>query len=134
MPKFMLSTFAKTKIAAIKTWKVSKLIGNFIKKYSDVFIALPIVAILFTTSYWWLRLLDTTAQILDIGNLSILLFNILVLACVFSGSYFYFALFFKDLFSSGWQKKLNQRDALIINLVLWISCLVPTYLILTRNL
>ena len=134
MPKFILSGYAKTKLAWLKTWKISKVIGDFIKKYSDVFIALPIVSVLFTTSYWWLRLLDNTAQILDVGNLSILLFNILVLACIFSGAYFYFALFFKDLFSTGWHKKLDPKFAFAIDLILWLSCLITTYFVLTRNL
>ena len=133
--KVIKQGWINTKLAAVKTWSLTKLVGNCIKKYSDICIAIPIVSILFATSYIWLRMIDNTAQILDIGSVSILLFNILVLGCIFSTAYFYFALFFKDLFQTGWEKLLdNPRDAYLINLALWLSTLIISYLVLTKNL
>jgi hypothetical protein len=136
MPKFILSGYAKTKLAWLKTWKISKLGGQTIKKYSDVVIVLPATFILFLNCYWLLRIADPTAAVLDFGTLSILLFNFLTLMVIFISSSFIYTSYFGDAFpSKTWEKDLkNPLAAKIISGLLWLSTVAVSYFVITRNI
>lgn len=124
MSKFLISGWIKTK------W-----LGRFIKKYIDIFVVLPITFILFFNSYWLIRIIDPTAAVLDIGNISILLFNFLITVVLFCTSYFFYASYFSDIFKNGWEKSIkNPVIAYLISAGLWISTLIVCYFTLTRNL
>lgn len=119
----------------IKKDKIGKNIFSIIKKYSDVLIVLPIAILLFFNSYWLIRSQDQTAMVLDVGNVSILLFNFLTLMLTFCSASFIYITYFGDAFKKGWEKTINDPlKCSIISGILWISTLIISYLILTRNL
>ena len=124
------------KLTAVKSWKITKLVWNTIIKYSDVFIVLPVTTILFFNCYWLIRIADSNANVLDLGNLSILLFNFLVLMIIFVSSSFIYTSYFGDAFpSKTWEKDLkNPLAAKLISAGLWITTLLISYFVLVRNL
>jgi len=124
------------KLTAVKSWKITKLVWNTIIKYSDVFIVLPVTTILFFNCYWLIRIADSNANVLDLGNLSILLFNFLVLIVIFVSSSFIYTSYFGDAFpSKTWEKDLkNPLAAKLISAGLWITTLLISYFVLVRNL
>ena len=124
------------KLTAVKSWKITKLVWNTIIKYSDVFLVLPVTIVLFFNCYWLIRKADPNANVLDLGNLSILLFNFLVLMVIFVSSSFIYTSYFGDAFpSKTWEKDLkNPLAAKLITTGLWISTLLISYLVLIRNL
>jgi len=124
------------KLTAVKSWKITKLVWNTIIKYSDVFIVLPVTTILFFNCYWLIRIADSNANVLDLGNLSILLFNFLVLMVIFVSSSFIYTSYFGDAFpSKTWEKDLkNPLAAKLISAGLWITTLLISYFVLVRNL
>jgi hypothetical protein len=135
MPKIIKNGLTQTRLAAIKTWKITKIVGDFIKKYSDICVVLPIAMLLFTNCYWLLRLVDPTAMVLDFGNLSILVFNFLTTIVTFVTASFIYTTYFHDGFTKGWEKQIgNPVIAKLISGGLWLSTLVVCYFILTRNL
>ena len=138
MSKLILSTFLKTKIAAVKTWEISKLIAKFIKNWSDLIIFLPLSLVIFITSDRWVRHLDPTAAVLSAENFSIVSFNWFILFLTFSSSYVIWRLYFGgDYFTKQWWKKVETKNpvvAPVVSAVLFIVTLVVCYLILGKNL
>jgi purine-cytosine permease-like protein len=119
--------------------KVLKIAGdtfNFIKKWSDVLIVLPITAALVITNTAWARYIDPTSNVLDAGFIVVLNFNILKFMAIMILSYFIFQNFFRgDIFHDGWEKKIkNPVHAAVISVALWISVLVVAFFTITKDL
>lgn len=107
----------------------------WIKDWSDLLILFPIMAIGFTFGKYWILWLDPTAQILDVGNLSVLNFNAMMLfggsGCVFTLYKIYVggAIFPKD-----WDKEMSSFQAMVVKVATLAGIAIFTAFFLTRNL
>ncbi len=105
-----------------------------IHQWADLLILLPITLLLFVTGNNWIRLLDPTASVVELGTLSILIFNLVCLFAISSSAYFLYSLWFKDLFAGEWWAKLTRWQAVKAHLILWTTVLLLSAYVLLRNL
>jgi hypothetical protein len=70
----------------------------------------------------------------ELGTLSVLIFNAVCLFAISSLAYFLYALWFKDFFTDAWWTKLTRWQATKAHLFLWITTLALSAYVLLRNL
>jgi hypothetical protein len=105
-----------------------------IHQWMDLLILLPITLLLFVTGNDWIRHLDPTASVVELGTLSILIFNLVCLFSISSAAYFLYSLWFNDLFTGDWWAKLTRWQAVKAHLILWTTVLLLSAYVLLRNL
>lgn len=112
---------------------VNKLI-KLIKDWNDLLILAPSALILFILGGQFIRVLDPTAAVVELGVLSILNWNLFVLLLTSSVAYYIYKISFGDYFEEHWAYQLAPVHAAIINVILWLSTFSISAYILLRNL
>jgi hypothetical protein len=112
---------------------VKKLV-KLLRDWNDLLILAPSALILFIVGGQFIRALDPTAAVVELGVLSILNWNLFLLLLASSVAYYIYKISFGDYFEERWAAALSPFQEALINVILWLSTFSISAYILLRNL